>query len=158
MTLQGRSHCGNISYVLQWPAAAPITARACGCTFCRKHGGCWTSHPDAQLAAEVADGTLLSKYRFGTGTAEFFVCARCGVAPFVASTIDGRTYAVVNVNAFDNVDPASLERTPAHFEGEATDARLERRTRHWISDVSIRMYDRPAAPAIAPTSGTEDAS
>jgi hypothetical protein len=150
--IQGQCHCGNIRYALLWPAASPVIARACGCSFCRKHGGSWTSHPDAKLAVDIEAADLVSKYRFGTGTAEFFVCAGCGVVPLVTSTIDGRIYAVVNVNAFGTLDPAALERRPAHFDGEAVDARLDRRTRNWIADVTIRAGgftaggDAPAAP------------
>jgi hypothetical protein len=53
----------------------------------------------------------------------------------VTSRIDGRLYAVVSVNAFDNVEPALLRREPATFEGENEQARLSRRKRNWIADV-----------------------
>jgi hypothetical protein len=148
-TIHGKCHCGNIRYALQWPAASRVIARACGCSFCRKHGGNWTSHPDARLEVTIAAEALVSRYRFGTGTAEFCVCAGCGVAPLVTSTIEGRTYAVVNVNAFETLDPAALERRPAQFDGEAVDARLERRTRSWIADVTIRAVSAAAAAADA---------
>ena len=154
-TIHGQCHCGNIRYTLQWPAATPVIARACGCSFCRKHAGTWTSHPDAKLAVEIAQTELFCKYRFGTGTAEFFVCADCGIVPLVASTIEGRTYAVVNVNAFENFDSAALTRRSAHFDGEAKDARLERRTRNWIADVTIRTGSTAAAAGNAlPASST----
>ncbi len=67
--------------------------------------------------------------------AEFHICARCGVVPVVTSTLDGRVYAVVSVNAFEGIDPARIRRAPADFEGEATEARLARRKRNWIPDV-----------------------
>jgi hypothetical protein len=65
------------------------------------------------------------------------VCTRCGVAPVVTSAIDGRLYAVVNVNAFEGVAPSLLRRSSASFDGEATDDRLARRQRNWIPDVTI---------------------
>ena len=77
----------------------------------------------------------MSKYSFATGTAEFHICARCGVVPIVTSTIDGKLYAVVNVNTFDNVERAMVRKAPVTFEGEALGSRLERRTRNWISQV-----------------------
>ena len=46
-------------------------------------------------------------------------------------------YAVVNVNAFENVSASLLRRASADFEGEETDARLARRTRNWIADVHV---------------------
>src|SRR5262245_2670859 len=112
-------------------------ARACGCTSCTRHGGRWTSHREAELAARVADTSLVSTYRFGTRTADFHVCARCGVVPFVTSEIDHRLYAVVNVNTFAGIDSAALARVSTSFEGEATGDRLERRKRNWIGTVRI---------------------
>ena len=89
MRIEGKCHCGNINFALHWPGAgAEIPVRVCGCTFCTKHGGAWTSHRDAELMVEVRDETLVSKYRFGTSTADFYVCARCGAVPFVTSAID----------------------------------------------------------------------
>ena len=83
----------------------------------------------------VKDRTRASKYAFGTKTAEFHVCTGCGVVPVVTSRIDGCLYAVVSVNAFENVEPALLRRAPATFEGESEQARVSRRKRNWIADV-----------------------
>jgi hypothetical protein len=136
--IQGRCHCGNIAFDLEWAGDSPqIPARACGCTFCTKHGGVWTSNPRAMLAVSVDDPSRVSRYTFGTKTATFHVCATCGSVPFVTSEIDGRLYAVVNVNVFENVGPAQLQRTSADFEGEGVDARLARRQRNWIGAVRI---------------------
>jgi len=138
MLIHGRCHCGNIAFTLTWmPDPAEIPARACGCSFCAKHGGVWTSNPDAALTVHVRDEAQAGTYGFGTHTAEFHVCRRCGVVPVVTSTIDGTRYAVVNVNAFDDVDPALLRRAPASFDGEAESARLARRKRNWIARVEF---------------------
>jgi hypothetical protein len=138
MLIHGRCHCGNVAFDLAWAGdVGKIPARACGCTFCTKHGGVWTSHPGSRLAVKIADDALVSRYEFGTRTATFHVCARCGVPPLVTSTIDGRVYAVVNVNCLEDVDPARLDRAPASFEGETVDARLARRKRNWIGDVTF---------------------
>ena len=143
MLIHGGCHCRNIAFELDWvPEPAAIPARACGCTFCVKHGGVWTSCPAGTLRVRIADAARVSSYRFGTGTAEFHVCRECGVAPVVTSKIDGTTYAVVNVNTFENVDPALLARAPASFDGESEEARLARRARNWIGRVEF-------APALA---------
>ena len=139
MRIRGACHCGNISLELSWEQPpAQIPARACSCSFCAKHGGLWTSDPLAALVVTVRDRALLSDYRFGTGTADFHCCARCGVVPVVSSRIDGRLYAVVSVRALEGVDPAMLRHAAASFEGEATGARLERRQRNWIAAVEFR--------------------
>lgn len=139
MKIEGRCHCGNISFEFDCPVEAKdLAARACGCTFCVKHGGVWTSHRDGKLSATIRDPSRVSIYQFGTKTAQFHVCASCGAVPFVTSEIDSRVYAVVNVNTFEGVNPASLPRSGVSFEGEATDKRLERRKRRWIPNVVIR--------------------
>jgi hypothetical protein len=133
MKVSGRCHCGNITY--DFEARSELNARACDCTFCVKHGGVWTSDPQGKLAATIRNG--VSIYRFGTETGSFHVCARCGVVPFVTSEIDGRLYAVVNVNTFEGIDPAAVPRAPVSFDAESTDSRLARRKQRWIPDVKI---------------------
>jgi hypothetical protein len=138
MLIQGGCHCGNISFSLAWePDPAEIPARACGCSFCVKHGGVWTSNPAGALRVRIEDPALVSRYAFGTRTAEFHICARCGIVPVVTSRIDGRLYAVVSVNAFEGVEPSSIRRASADFEGEGKESRLARRKRNWIADVEF---------------------
>lgn len=138
MLIRGGCHCGNIAFTLDWQGSPPeIPARACGCSFCTKHGGVWTSNPDSTLSVTILDRSLVSKYAFGTRTATFHVCARCGNVPFVTSEIGDRIYAVVSVNAFENVDPSWLRRAATSFEGESVESRLARRQRNWIADVRI---------------------
>ena len=139
MLIHGKCHCGNMTFFLTWePDPTEIPARACTCTFCVKHGGVWTSNPAGALKVSVADPALVSPYEFGTRTAQFHVCVRCGVVPVVTSRIDGRLYAVVNVNAFEGAARSLLRAGSASFDGEGTDSRLARRARNWIADVEIR--------------------
>jgi hypothetical protein len=143
MLIHGKCHCGNIAFQLDWRGeASDIPARACGCSFCTKHGGVWTSHPGSALIVAVGDPALVSEYAFGTRSATFHVCARCGTVPLVTSEIDGHVYAVVNVNVLEDVDPARLRRGPVSFEGEDTASRLARRKRNWIADVRFAGHDR----------------
>jgi hypothetical protein len=138
MLINGKCHCGNISFVLDWrPEPTEIVARACSCTFCVKHGGLWTSCPSGTLRVKIDDPGKVSPYAFGTRTAAFHVCTSCGVAPVVSSRIEGHLYAVVSVNAFEGVDPALLRRAPATFDGETEEGRLARRQRNWIGTVEI---------------------
>lgn len=138
MKIAGRCHCGNISFSLDWtPEPERIPARACGCGFCQRHGGVWTSCPTGSLEVSVRDPERVSAYEFGTRTAQFHVCAVCGVAPVVTCRIDGHVYAVVNVNCFEGVDPALLDRHGVSFDAEDASARLARRKKGWIADVSF---------------------
>lgn len=148
MEIRGRCHCGNIVFSLdRMPDAGEIPARACGCTFCRKHGGVWTSNPNGVLRVTVDEPTQVSSYAFGTRTALFHVCSRCGIVPVVTSRIEGRLYAVVSVNTFENVDPARLKQAPADFDGEDEATRLARRARNWIGDVRFEGIRGSYLPA-----------
>jgi hypothetical protein len=138
MSINGACHCGNIRFVLEWPESEPeIAVRKCGCTFCQKHTGAWTSHRNSLLAVEIDDRSLVSKYNFGTKTADFYVCSVCGVVPVVLSEIDERLYAVVNVNTFEGVDSLSFINSSTNFDSENTEIRLERRKRNWIPNVLL---------------------
>src|SRR5437762_11741210 len=136
MRISGSCHCGNITFSLDWrPEPAEIPARACSCSFCLKHGGLWTSCPTGSLRITIRQPGLVSRYSFGTRTAEFQVCSSCGVAPVGTSRIHGRRYAVVSVNALQNIDPALLKLIAATYDGEREIARLPRRTRNSIAVV-----------------------
>ncbi|MET0918778.1 MAG: hypothetical protein ABWY07_10205 [Burkholderiales bacterium] len=138
MLIAGKCHCGNIALELEWEGDPPeIPARACGCSFCVKHGGVWTSNPGSSLRVTIRDASLVSKYAFETGTATFYVCSTCGAVPLVTSEIANHLYAVVNVNVLENVNESWLRRAAANFEGEGVESRLARRRRNWIADVQI---------------------
>ena len=136
MLIHGKCHCGNITFSLTWePDPTEIPARACTCSFCTKHGGLWTSNPRGALKVAVQDPSLVSRYVFDTRTAEFHVCARCGIVPLVTSRIDDKLYAVVSVHAFEGIDPALIRTAPMTYSAEEVQTRLDRRKRFWIPDV-----------------------
>lgn len=139
MLIAGRCHCGNVSFTLDWqPEPLEIPARACACSFCTKHGNVWTSCPTGALQVRVADESLVSRYSFETRTAEFHVCARCGVTPVVTSRIDGDLYAVVNVHTIEGAAAALVRpATTVSFDGETEEARLARRKKGWIAKVEM---------------------
>ena len=142
MLIAGNCHCGNITFELVWePEPVEIVARACSCSFCTKHGGVWTSCPTGKLIVAIADPANVSRYIFGTKTAQFHICTKCGVVPVVTSEIDGRTYAVVSVNAFQGVDHALLKQASATFDAENAQSRLARRKRNWIPSVRFSYGD-----------------
>ncbi len=143
MLIHGSCHCGNIAFTLDWtPEPTEIPARACTCSFCTKRGGVWTSCPTGALTVTVRDADKVSHYSFGTRTADFHVCAQCGGVPVVTSRIRDHLYAVVSVNAFDNVAPSLLRHATASFDGENEEQRLARRTRHWIANVRFEEAAR----------------
>lgn len=138
MLIHGSCHCGNVRYELQWPTdAKTVAARACSCTFCRKHGARWTADASATLSVHIDVRSQVTAYAFGTNTADFHVCVRCGVVACCTSLIEGRLYAVVNVNTFDDLDASLLVAADVNFDGEDASARVARRASNWIGDVRI---------------------
>jgi hypothetical protein len=133
--IHGSCHCGNIRVTFDWPDSGPaIPVRACGCGLCTKHKAAWTSHPDGRFCLRIDDDSRVTRYRFGTNTADFHVCLTCGVIPIVTCMIEGIRYAVFNVNTFDDVDRSQFVETATNFEGETTENRLTRRRRNWTPE------------------------
>ena len=84
--LDGACHCGAVSVALtlsKLPAAS--TLHACQCSFCRSHGAITVSDPDGQAIIASGPGDL-NRYRFGLSTADFLLCAHCGV--YIAALIE----------------------------------------------------------------------
>ena len=146
MLIIGSCHCRNIVFELDWPGEPEqIPARACTCSFCTKHGGVWTSCPAGSLNVIVRDAAQISRYRFGTETADFHVCSRCGVVPLVTSEIDGIVYAVVSVGAFEDFDRLRLRISSSSVDDESEPERLARRKRNWIGHVTFAAAADDAA-------------
>ncbi len=81
---------------------------------------------------------MVQRYRFGTKTADFVFCRKCGVMPFVLSKIEGKTFAGVNINTSDKeYNTNHIKRVS--FSGESIEERMERRKRSWIGRVTGNM-------------------
>ena len=138
MLITGSCHCRNLSFTLDWqPEPTEIPARACGCSFCVKHGGVWTSCPTGRLRVVVKRPERVGAMNSGRKPRSSMSARNAASCLVVTSQIAGRLYAVVSVNAFDNVDAAILKRSPASFDGENESDRLARRQRNWIGDVEF---------------------
>lgn len=142
LLIEGGCHCRAVRYALHWPVSegsetSPvIPARRCGCSYCTRIDGVWTSHPRARLVVRHDSNDELIKYRFATGTADFLVCSRCGITALVTCDMDEQRYAVVNVNTFDAHEGRfTLELSDSNFDGEVVGDRLKRRKARWIGTV-----------------------
>ena len=137
-TFPGGCHCGNVRYVYEAglePAQWPV--RRCTCSYCLRYGARYTSHSHSRLAVTVLYASMVQRYEFGTKTAEFFRCARCGVMLLASSLSDGRRIAVLNANTLDDIESLPLQCTDSDFDGETLASRLARRNTNWIPEVSI---------------------
>jgi hypothetical protein len=131
-TFLGRCHCGNVEVALETArAAGDLPLRACGCSFCRKHGVRTTADPKGRARIVVQDPSRLIRYRFEQATADFLVCGGCGVYMAAVLSDPGAAFAVLNVNAFDERDRFVGDGQPVHYDGESADGRRARRRQQW---------------------------
>ena len=160
------------------PAAATAATSASGFN-CRAHrntcrcvrvpvpSAARTARALSQIATacvEIAasDWSLVERYQFGSRTADYLLCRRCGVYVGAVCETGSGLRAVVNVNCLS--DRAAFTQTPAapDYDGEATDARLDRRATNWMpahrqrasASRANRQHDAPAgADAAAQRTG-----
>ena len=129
---RGGCHCGNISLGLRLSQApAETRLRACSCSFCRAHNTCTTSDPKGSVEIRAADWFLVERYRFGTGTAQFLICRRCGVYVGAIGETAAGTRAVINTNCLEDRAAFTQQPIPVDHDGEATGDRLTRRAANW---------------------------
>jgi len=128
MIFTGGCHCGAIVVEFE-TACAPETlpVRDCQCTFCRRHGARNTVDRDGRVRV-VAEASALVRYRFALGTADFLLCARCGV--YVACVIDD-AFATVNTRALDGGERLSGTPRPTDWSAENAEERRARRRATW---------------------------
>lgn len=128
----GGCHCGNIAVAYDSAIpAAETPVRACQCSFCRKHQARSVSDPAGAARIDVQDPDLLSRYRFGHGTADFIICKRCGVYVGAYIEADGGAWATLMINALD--DHAAFTKPPQanRYDDEEPGPRLQRRQARW---------------------------
>ncbi len=136
--LMGHCHCRNIEFHFYTDLIiGKLPVRVCTCTFCTKHAARYTSDPAGQLKVVIHESKFLSPYRYGTGTADFLICARCGVFPLVLCSNEGELYAVININALEDVTMFTQTPKSVDYGGETQQQRLARRKSSWISQVTV---------------------
>lgn len=147
MEHRGGCHCGNLRLTLRLSTPPEsVRLRACGCSFCRAHATRTTSDPHGAVEIRAADWSLVERYRFGTGTAEFLVCRRCGVYIGAVCETAAGMRAVINVNSLDDRARFTQPPAPVDHDGEAVDDRLARRARNWTPAILHRQGVAPPAP------------
>ena len=133
MLHSGGCHCGNIVVQLRLARAPDQTPlRSCSCSFCRAHGTRTLSDREGLAQVTASDWTQVERYRFGSATADYLLCRHCGVYVGAFCETKSGLRAVVNVNCLD--DRAAFTQAPAtpDYDGETTDARLDRRATNWM--------------------------
>ena len=139
MEHSGGCHCGNTHVRLRLtraPEDNPV--RTCTCSFCRSHAPRMVSDPDGEFEVGADDWSLVENYRFGTRTADFLICRRCGVFIAAVSNSDAKPRAVVNVNCLEDRERFTAAPVLHEFQGETSETRLSRRAANWMPAIVRR--------------------
>jgi hypothetical protein len=131
----GGCHCGNLTVRFESDRTpAELGVRTDTCTFCAKHNVRSTSDAQGALHFRAADSEGVERYRFGTRTADFLICRRCGV--YVGACMDD-AFGVVNVNVLDGRDEFLAQPLKiSDLDGESLEERLARRRARWTPIVT----------------------
>ncbi len=135
---RGHCHCGNIEVTFETRRdAAALPLRACACGFCRRHGMRAVSDPGGQAAIAIRDAGSVNRYRFGLKTADFLICANCGV--YVAAILsDGDAdWATLNVNVLEDAIEFIQESMTVNYDAETEAERRARRRANWTPIVRL---------------------
>jgi len=139
----GGCHCGTIRVRVRLTRPlAEMPVRSCACAFCRSHGTRTVSDPVGQ--ADVwADWVAVEKYRFGSRTADYLLCRRCGVyVGAVCDTATGRR-CVINTLCLQDRECFVQQAVHPDYDRETVEERLARRARNWMP----ATLHEPAEPA-----------
>ncbi len=112
--------------------AGTIEVRACACAFCRRHGARCISGPDDSAQITVRDPSQLLRYSFALKTAEFLVCKGCGVYVGAVMQDGERSYAVININTFQDPNVFTCDAKSMNYDNEDDAGRRERRRQRWV--------------------------
>jgi hypothetical protein len=105
------------------------------CSFCRSHGTITVSDPAGQADIRAADWSLVERYRFGSRTADYLLCRRCGV--YIGAVCETATGVRSVINTRCLTDRAAFTRIPMQpdYDAETTEVRLGRRAANWMPAV-----------------------
>lgn len=128
----GGCHCGNVRWTLRSHlTSSELPARACQCSFCRKHGALSTSDSQGEMHFTVQDRNAMVRYQFATKTADFLICRKCGVYVGAQMREDARYYAIANLNTIDGDGEFAQRAEPMDYSRENASARRTRRANRW---------------------------
>ena len=131
MILRGACHCGQVEVTLETAMSVmDLPLRACGCSFCRRHGTKAVADPNGRLSISAPPNGL-NRYRFGLRTADYLICRTCGA--YVAAVIsgNGEERATLNVTATGISELADRPAEQVDYDRESVEGRRARRLTSW---------------------------
>jgi hypothetical protein len=133
MRHDGGCHCGNIQVHIRLTKAPPDNViRSCACSFCRSHATRTVSDPVGQADIRAGDWSLVQRYRFGSQTADYLLCRRCGVYVAAVCETAAGARAVVNTLCLRDRAAFTSDAIRPDYDDETTETRLARRAANWM--------------------------
>jgi hypothetical protein len=117
--VSGGCHCRAVRFEAE--VAESVEILDCNCSICAMTGFRHLIVPHADFTL-VAGDSALTRYRFGTGTAEHLFCSVCGVKSFYQPRSHPEAWSV-NLNALD--DASALQVAVRRFDGRRWEAARE---------------------------------
>lgn len=105
----GECHCGAVRFEATLSDGF-ATIRRCTCSYCRMRGAIAVSAEMGGVRL-LRGADALTSYRFNTGTAQHFFCARCGIYTHHQRRSNPDEYGV-NVACLDGVSPFDFAEVP----------------------------------------------
>jgi hypothetical protein len=131
-TFVARCHCGNVEVRFETEKSpAELQPRSCQCTFCTRHRSRTVADPQGRATIHIRDEAQLSRYQWGTRSAEFLVCRACGGYAGALMTSGARKYMTVNVNLVEDPSQFTRPALPVNYDAESPDERRKRRESVW---------------------------
>lgn len=109
--LNAACHCGTVRFRVRLSDGLN-TARRCDCSFCRMRGAVAVSAALDGVTI-TAGQDALAAYRFNTGAAQHFFCARCGIYTHHQRRSNPQEYGV-NLACLKGMSPFDLDEVPVH--------------------------------------------
>jgi hypothetical protein len=131
--IKGECHCGRVQVrVSLGRPAEEIELRACQCSFCRRHGARTFADPNGRAVIETEGPENLRRYRFALKTADYLVCAECGIYIGVLLESEGAQLVTLNAAGLDMDVFRERAAKPVSYEAEGFEERVRRRLTAWM--------------------------
>lgn len=138
--VHGFCHCGSVAVSLDLPAPLDaIKLHACECNFCRAHGAKTVFHKNGKALIRAASPYALIRYRFELATADYLLCAHCGVYAGALLSEGGKAWMTTNVAGMRIPEFLEREAEPVSYSGESAYDRIARRKANWTP--AVLEYD-----------------
>lgn len=134
-TYKGSCHCGAIQFQAAVDLAPPgqrsppdrpgvwwTTTFRCNCSYCTKTRY-WKAFVPSGDFQWVSGREASANYQFGEREIDHYFCTKCGIQPFMRSTLDelGGEFYCVNVACLEGVDDRVLAAAPIAYEDGRND-------------------------------------